>query len=92
MPADKEFPNGLYVQAPRPSAPDFVKGRVSIQMETFIEYLAKKIETGEEWLRVDVKEGFNKDEEGNPKWYAQVDNWKPATQMAPEEDTDVDPF
>ena len=94
MPADKEFPNGLYVQAPRPTAPEFVKGRISIQIETFLEFLAKKSESGEEWLRIDVKEGFNTDEEGNPKWYAQVDTWKPSSQQsAPaREGENVDPF
>jgi|TARA_R110000744_G_scaffold258149_3_gene373524 hypothetical protein len=92
--SEKEFPNGLYVQAPRPGAPSFIKGRISIQVDTFLEYLAKKTESGEEWLRIDVKEGFKEDEEGNLKWYAQVDTWKPSSQQsAPTKgDADVDPF
>ena len=92
MPAEKEFPNGLYVQAPRPIAPSFVKGRVSIQIETFLEYLSKKSEDGSEWLRIDIKEGFNEDEAGNKKWYAQVDNWKPNGQEVAQEETDAEPF
>lgn len=81
MPEEKEFPNGLYAQAPRSTAPSFVKGRISIQVDTFIEYLSKKSANGEEWLRIDVKEGYKLDEEGNNKWYAQVDNWKPTPQQ-----------
>ena len=72
---DKEFPTGLFVNPPRSNAPDFVKGRISIRVEDFLEYLGTK--GGEEWLRIDIKQGFKEDEEGNKKWYAQVDNWKP---------------
>tara|TARA_R110000824_G_scaffold178932_3_gene358919 strand:+ start:290 stop:565 length:276 start_codon:yes stop_codon:yes gene_type:complete len=91
MPDEKEFPRGLFVSAPRPSAPGFVKGRISIKVEDFLEYLSEK---DSEWLRIDVKEGFKKDEDGNPKWYAQVDNWvKPSERVEEgEEEKDGLPF
>ena len=92
MPAEKEFPNGLYAHRPRPTAPSFVKGRVSIQIETFLEYLSKKSEGDDEWLRIDIKESFNEDEDGNLKWYAQVNNYKPEIQQVAQEETDADPF
>ena len=75
MPEDKEFPTGLFVNPPRSNAPDFVKGRISIRVADFLEYLNEK---DSEWLRIDIKESFKVDEEtGLKKWYSQVDNWKP---------------
>ena len=76
MPEDKEFPTGLFVNPPRSNAPDFVKGRISIRVADFLEYLGEK-DSGS-WLRIDIKESFKVDEEtGLKKWYSQVDNWKP---------------
>jgi hypothetical protein len=91
MPDEKEFPTGLFVSAPRIGAPSFVKGRISIRVAEFLEYLSKK---DDEWLRIDVKEGFSKDEQGNPKWYSQVDNWvKPSERVEEKkEDEDALPF
>ena len=88
---DKVFPTGLYVNRPRPGSPDFVKARISIKVETFLEYLG---EQDGEWLRVDVKEGFRDDEDGNKKWYAQVDTWKPKQQerAQPQEETGDEPL
>jgi hypothetical protein len=88
MPEDKEFPTGLYVSRPRDSAPDFVKARISIKIKPFLEYLSR---LQGEWLRVDVKEGFKVDEEGNKKWYAQVDTWEPSPKKS-KEGGDVLPF
>lgn len=86
MPDDKEFPTGLFVSPPRPTAPDFVKGRISIRTQDFLEYLSEK---DSEWVRIDVKEGFKKDEDGNPKWYAQVDTWvKPSERVEEKEEGD----
>ena len=80
MPEDKEFPTGLFVSPPRPTAPSFVKGRISIKREDFMAYLSEK---DSEWLRIDIKEGFKTDEDGNPKWYAQVDTWvKPSERVS----------
>ena len=90
MPDDKEFPTGLFVSAPRPTAPDFVKGRISIRTQDFLEYLSEK---DSEWVRIDVKESRSKDEDGNPKWYAQVDTWvKPSERVEEKEEKDGLPF
>jgi|TARA_R110000824_G_scaffold133216_3_gene295911 hypothetical protein len=84
MPDEKEFPRGLFVSPPRPNAPEFVKGRISIKVEDFLEYLSMK--DGQEWLRIDIKQGFKEDEHGNRKWYSQVDNWvKPSERVEEEE-------
>ena len=93
MPENKEYPTGLFVSPPRPTAPDFVKGRISIRTQEFLEYLSEK---DSEWVRIDVKESRSKDEDGNPKWYAQVDTWvKPSERVEEkeeEEDGDGLPF
>ena len=79
MPSEKEFPKGLFVSAPRSGSPDFVKGRISIRIADFLEYLSMK---DGEWLRIDIKQGYKKDEQGNHKWYSQVDNWvKPSERV-----------
>jgi hypothetical protein len=91
MPEEKEFPTGLFVSPPRPIAPDFVKGRISIRVGEFLEYLSTK--DADSWLRIDVKQGFKTDEDGNPKWYAQIDNWvKPSERVAEKEDSDDVPL
>jgi len=91
MPSEKEFPKGLFVSAPRSGAPDFVKGRISIRIEDFLEYLSMK---DGDWLRIDIKQGYKKDEQGNPKWYSQVDNWvKPSERVEEKkEEGDALPF
>ena len=91
MPSEKEFPKGLFVSAPRSGAPDFVKGRISIRIEDFLEYLSMK---DGEWLRIDIKQGYKQDEQGNPKWYSQVDNWvKPSERVEEKkEEGDALPF
>ena len=91
MPSEKEFPKGLFVSAPRSGSPDFVKGRISIRIEDFLEYLSMK---DGEWLRIDIKQGYKKDEQGNPKWYSLVDNWvKPSERVEEKkEEDDALPF
>ena len=89
--SDKEFPRGLFVQRPRPNAPDFVIGRISIKVEDFLEYLSMK--DGQEWLRIDIKEGFKAGDDGRKNWYTQVDNWvKPSARADTEGDRDALPF
>jgi len=90
--ADKEFPTGLYVNRPKPNAPAFVIGRISIKTQDFLEYLSEK---EDEWVRIDIKEGFKVDEETNlKKWYAQTDTWKPKQQekAQPQEEADDEPL
>ena len=88
MPEDKEFPTGLFVSRPKnPNAPAFIIGRISIKTQDFLEYLSAK---EDEWVRIDIKEGFKVDEvTGLKKWYAQVDTWvKPSERVEEKEDSD----
>jgi hypothetical protein len=78
MPKDKEFPGGFFVSRPRPEAPSWLKLRISIRVAEFQEYLATK--SGDEWLRLDVKESKRTDDEGEPKLYAQADLWEATPQ------------
>ena len=71
--SDIKFVDGLIVKAPRDGAPDFVKGSISIKREELIAWLTK--EQGE-WINLDIKES----QAG--KWYAAVNEWKPANQQS----------
>ena len=83
MPEDKEFPTGLFVSPPRPSAPAFVKGRISIRTQDFLEYLSEK---DSEWLRIDLKQSKRLADDGGEVWYAQVDTWvKPSSRTGEKE-------
>ena len=64
----KYFPKGLYYKEPHPNAPDFVKGKVSIKVDEFKQYLNN---VKGEYLNVDLKVS----QDGKP--YAEVDTWKP---------------
>tara|TARA_B100000949_G_scaffold135172_1_gene119056 strand:- start:706 stop:981 length:276 start_codon:yes stop_codon:yes gene_type:complete len=86
MPEEKEFPTGLFVSPPRPTAPGFVKGRISIKREDFMEYLSEK---DSEWLRIDLKQSKRLADDGGEVWYAQCDNWvKPSERVEEKEDSD----
>lgn len=69
---DKVFADGLRFERPREGAPDFVKGRISVQVEEFTKFLEKhKSEKG--WVNLDL---LVSKKEGNPLYF-QLDNWKP---------------
>jgi hypothetical protein len=74
--ADKEieFVDGLFVKAPNPKAPDFVKAQISIKVEDLGKWLRAKYKESlenEGWINLDVKESKG------GKWYAAVSNYKP---------------
>jgi hypothetical protein len=66
--ADTEFVEGLYVNAPRDNAPDYVKGSLAIEPAKMIAWLQSR---GDEKVRIDIKVGRS------GKWYCAVDAWKP---------------
>ena len=66
---ETEFAKGFYPKAPSDKAPDYVKFKVSLRREELIEWLNSKEGV---WVNLEVKEGRS------GKWYASVDNWKPA--------------
>lgn len=68
---DIEFVEGLFVKAPHPKAPDYVKGSISIKVEDLGKWLRAKYKAGDEWVNIDVKESKG------GKWYAAVSTFKP---------------
>ena len=67
---EKIFADGLRFEKPREGAPDFVRGKVSIQAEKLIPFIEKhKNERG--WLNLDLK----KSESG--VLYLELNTWKP---------------
>ena len=71
---EPEFVTGLYVKAPHPKAPDFVKATISLKVEDLGKWLRERFKAGDEWVNIDVKES----REG--KWYAAVSKFKPTPQ------------
>lgn len=62
------FLNGLWVEKPHVNAPDFVKAKLSINVEKMLESLKA---TNEKYINLDLKES----KEGT--FYAEIDEWKP---------------
>jgi len=71
---NNNFPSGIFFKLPQPSAPDFVKGKVSIKLAEAIAYLQAQAQSGEQWLNLNVK--VSKAGKG----YLEVDTWKPQSQ------------
>jgi hypothetical protein len=65
-----EFVPGLFVKAPHPKAPDFVKASISIKVADLGPFLREKFKAQEEWINIDVKESKG------GKWYAAVSTYK----------------
>ena len=78
--SDIEFVPGLIVKQKPDNAPDYVIGKLSINIDTFKDWLSSK---DGEWVNVELKIAKS------GKAYAAVDNWKPnasapATRPAPQ--------
>lgn len=67
---DKEFAEGIYWDDPSPKAPDFVRGKISIQVKKFLGWLEQYQD--DDYVNLQVKES----QKGNI--YIEKDNWKPS--------------
>ena len=65
------FVDGFIFKKPSDNVPDFVKGKVSINIESFAKFVKEHAKNG--WLNIDLKESTK----GN--FYAQLDEWTPET-------------
>ena len=76
---DSELVSGLYPKKPHGNAPDFVIGKLSINVEQFRDWMKSHLSAnqGAEWINIDMK--LSKADKG----YAVVDTWKPDTAPAP---------
>ncbi len=72
--SDNNFVDGIIFKLPTDTAPDFVKGKLSINLKSFGEWIRKNGHTG--WINLDLK--VSKD--GKP--YAILDTWKPDKEKA----------
>ena len=76
---DSELVAGLYPKKPHGNAPDFVIGKLSINVEQFRDWMKSHLSAnqGAEWINIDMK--LSKADKG----YAVVDTWKPDAAPAP---------
>lgn len=75
---NKVFVDGLRFERPREGSPEFVKGRVGIEVEKLVAWLeAHKGEANKGWLNADLLQ--SKD---GQKLYFQLNTWKPSTDVA----------
>lgn len=65
--SEKIFANGLIYKAPLANAPEFIKGRLAIKTDEFIQLLKDQ---KSDWVNIDLK--ISK----NGKLYAEVNTWK----------------
>ena len=70
--SEKIFADGFILKKPHEKAPDFVLGKISINVDEAIRFLLKHAENG--WVNLDMK----KNQQG--KWYMQLNDWKPNRQ------------
>lgn len=68
---EKEFPIGIRIDKPREGSPDFVRGRIGVEVDKFIDYL-KKHKNDKGWVNLDV---LTSKEKG--VLYLQLNDWKP---------------
>ena len=87
--ADKVYAEGLYANAPREGAPDFVVGSMAIQQDRFIEWLAGQEADEKGYVRLNV----TTQKADASKWSVSLDTWKPKQQeSAPQDDGEALPY
>ena len=85
--SDSDLVSGLYFKEPHQNAPDFVKGKLSINKEQFTEwYKGMLADKSEEWINLDIKVSKG------GKAYVAVDTWKPDGATSPSNDLEDLPF
>jgi hypothetical protein len=90
--ADIQFAEGLYFNEPHANAPDFIKGKLSVQKEKFMAWLDATDTNDKGYINLDIK--MSRD--GKP--YIAVDTWVPnqpqdqqqAPQATPQQQAQLD--
>lgn len=88
--SDDNLVKGFYLKTPHEKAPDFVKRKVSIKVDDFVQYLQDH-KNGSGYVNFDLNEARS------GHWYLKHDDWVPEQQNtapAPESDEPdmADPF
>lgn len=66
---EKVFADGLMFKRPRDGAPDFVKGSISIKVDSIIPFIQKYAKNG--WVNLDLKVS------AGGKFYFELNTWEP---------------
>ena len=76
--SDKIYPKGLFVNAPRENAPEFVMGSISIKVADLHEWLNinQGLANDSGYINLDILEG-------RENWYCTVNTWKPKQKNDP---------
>lgn len=67
---EPKFVNGLYWKDASEKSPEWVKGKISVKVEEFIEYLKQNQDNG--WVNINLLESKEK-----KQLYFALDTWKP---------------
>jgi hypothetical protein len=71
---EKIFADGMMFKRPREGAPDFVKGAISVKVDSFTEFIKKHNKNN--WVNLDLKES----KEG--KLYLELNTWEKSEQKS----------
>jgi len=82
---DIKFADGIYFKEPHQNAPDFVKGKLSIQKQKLIAWLEGMDAGDEGYINLDIKVAKS------GKLYIAVDNWKPNNQQQAQQKPQLTP-
>ena len=66
---ESKLVNGLIWKDPHQNAPEFIKGKISIKVNDFMEYISQHQSNG--WLNIELKQSRQ------GKMYFELDEWKP---------------
>jgi len=79
---EQKYISGLFVYPPHEKAPEFVKGKLSVQAEKLSEWLLANKDLANEkgFISIDLLVGRD------GKWYAKVNDWKPGDKPEPKKE------
>ena len=79
--ADKVFAEGIYYDRPKPNAPNYILGNISMEKKRALEWLQAQEANERGYIRLTVKESRN------GKLYIVLDNWEPQRGAPPSRPT-----
>lgn len=79
--SEKKFVDGLYLDPPRDGAPDFVIGKLAINVAQFRDWMVAylKDNPNEKWIRMDLTRQKADPQKGT----VALNDWKPAAKPEP---------
>jgi len=79
--SEKKYVNGLYIKSPSDRAPDWVMGKLSINVSQFREWMQGHLRDnpGAEWINIEM----TRQKKDPSKGSAVLDEWKPEQKAEP---------